>query len=259
MGKQWKQWGLLFSWAPKSLQRVTAAMKLKDDPWKKSYDQLRQHIKMQIHHFADKGLSSQSFGFSNSHVWIWELDHKKSWAPKNWCFWTVVLERTLESPLDCKGIQLVHPKGNQSWVFTGRADAEAETLVLWPPMWRTHSLQKTLMLGKIEGRRRRGRQRMRCLDGITDWMDVSLSKLREWVKPGMLPSMGSQSRTGLNWTDWYLLCTLFLLHQLYLRSSGIGSRRLGTPPLEDEWITCETQRTFPSTLRESRSNAQQPL
>ena len=81
----------------------------------------------------DKGLSSQSCGFSCSHVWIWELDSKESWAPKNWCFWTVVLEKTLESPLDCKEIQLVHPKGNQSWIFIGRTDAEAETPILWPP------------------------------------------------------------------------------------------------------------------------------
>ena len=102
-------------------------------PWKKSYDQPRQHIKKQRQAFADKGLSSQSYGFSSSHVWMWELDYKESWAPKNWCFWTVVLEKTLESPLDCKEIQLVHPKGDQSWVFIGRTDAEAETPILWPP------------------------------------------------------------------------------------------------------------------------------
>ena len=82
---------------------------------------------------ANKGPSSQSYGFSSSHVWMWEVDYKESWAPKNWCFWTVVLEKTLESPLDCKKVQPVHPKGDQSWVFTGRTDAEAETLILWPP------------------------------------------------------------------------------------------------------------------------------
>ena len=84
-------------------------------------------------YFANKGPSSQSYGFSSSHVWMWELDYKESWAQKNWCFWTVVLEKTLESPLDCKQIQLVHPKGDQSWVFIGRTDVEAETPILWPP------------------------------------------------------------------------------------------------------------------------------
>ena len=102
-------------------------------PWKKSYDQTRQHIKKQRHYFANKGLSSQSYGFSSSHVWMWELDREESWAPKNWCFWIVVLEKTLESPLDCKEIQPVHSEGDQPWIFTGRTDAEAETPVLWPP------------------------------------------------------------------------------------------------------------------------------
>ena len=111
---------------------VTAAMKLKA-PWKESYDKPRQHIKKLKHHFADKGPYSQSYGFSSSHAQMWELDHKESWAPKNWCFWTVVLEKTLESPLDCKEIQPVHPKGDQSWVFIGRTDAETETPILWPP------------------------------------------------------------------------------------------------------------------------------
>ena len=120
--------------APKSLQMVTAAMDLKDTcSLKKSYDKPIQHIKKQRQYFADKGPSSQSYGFSSSHVWMWELDYKESWALKNWCFWTVVLEKTLESPLDCKEIQSVHPKGNQSWIFIGRTDAEAETLILWPP------------------------------------------------------------------------------------------------------------------------------
>ena len=100
-------------------------------PWKKSYDQPRQHIKKQRHYFANKGPSSQGYGFSSSHIWMWELDYKESWALKNWYFWTVMLEKILESPLDCKEIQPVHPKGNQSWIFIGRTDAEA--LILWPP------------------------------------------------------------------------------------------------------------------------------
>ena len=102
-------------------------------PWKKSYDQPRQHIEKQRHYFVNKGLSSQGYSFSSSHVWIWELDYKESWALKNWCFWTMVLEKTLESPLDCKKIQSVHPEGNQSWIFIGRTDADAETPILWPP------------------------------------------------------------------------------------------------------------------------------
>ena len=101
--------------------------------WKKNYDKLRQRIKKQRHYFADKGLSSQSYGFSSSHVWMWELDYKESWAPKNWRFWTMVLEKTLESPLDCKEIQPVYPKGNQPLIVIGRTDAKAETPVLWLP------------------------------------------------------------------------------------------------------------------------------
>ena len=124
----------LFLGAPTSLQMVTVAMKLKTlAPWKKSYDQPRQHIKKQRHYFANKGPSNQSYGFSSSHVWMWELDYKEGWSLKNLCFWTVVLDDILESPLDFKEIQPVHPKGNQSWIFIGRTDAEAETPILWPP------------------------------------------------------------------------------------------------------------------------------
>ena len=116
--------------------------------WKKSYGQPRQHIKKQRHYFANKGLSSQGYGFSSSHVWMWELDHKESWVPKNWCFWTVVLEKTLESPWDCKEIQLVHSKGNQSWIFFGWTDAEAETPILWPPDAKSWLMWKDPDVGK---------------------------------------------------------------------------------------------------------------
>ena len=169
-------------------------------PWKKSYDQPRQYIIKQRHYFADKVLSSQSHGFSSSHVWMWELDHKESWAPKNWCFWTVVLEKTLESPLDCKEIKPVNPKRNQSWIFFGRTDAKAVQYV-GHLMWRTDPLEKILMLGKIEDRRSRGQQRIRWLNGINDSKDTSLSSSGGWWwtgKPGMLQSTGSK-RVGHDW------------------------------------------------------------
>ena len=116
-------------------------------PWKKNYHQPRQHIKKQRHHFANKGSSSQSYGFSSGHVWMWELDHKESWVLKNWCFWTMVLQETLESSLDCKEIQPVHPKGDQSWVFIGRTDAEAETPIMWRA-WCEEPDVKSLLIGK---------------------------------------------------------------------------------------------------------------
>ena len=108
----------------------------------------RQHIKKQRHYFVNKGTSSQGYGFSSGHVWIWELDYKESWAPKNWCFWTVVLEKTLDSLLDCKEIQPVHPKGDQSWVFIGRTDVEAEMPILWPPDAKSWLLGKDPEAGK---------------------------------------------------------------------------------------------------------------
>ena len=119
-------------------------------PWKESYDQPRQHIKKQRHYFANKGPSRQGYGFSSSHGQMWELDHKEGWALKNWCFQTVVLEETLESPLDCKEIKPVNPKRNQSWIFFGRIDAEAKAPILWPPD------VKSWLTGKV-------------LDGGKDW------------------------------------------------------------------------------------------
>ena len=148
--------------------------------------------------------SSQGCGFSSSQVWMWELDYKESGMSKNWCFWSVVLEKMLESPLDCKEIQPVYPKGNQSWIFIGRTDAEAETSILGSPDVNTDSFEKTLMLGKTEGKRRRGWQRMRGLDDITDSMDTGLGRLQELVmdrEPGVLQSMGWQ-RVRYHWATF---------------------------------------------------------
>ena len=156
MGKQWKQWQILFWGAPKSPWTVATATNLKMlVPWKESYDKARQHIKKQKHHFVNKDPSSQSFGFSSSHVWMWELFHKESWTPKNLFFQTVVLEKTLECPSDSKDIKPVNPKGNQPWIFIGRTDAKAEAPYVGHLMRRADSSEKPLMLGEIEGRRRR--------------------------------------------------------------------------------------------------------
>ena len=149
--------------------------------WKKSYDQPRQHIKKQRHYFANKGLASQSYGFSNSQVWMWELDYKESWTLKNWWLWTVVLGKNLESPLDSKEIQPVNPKEISPEYSWEGLMLKQKLQYFGHLMQRTDSLEKTLILGKIEGGRRRGRQRMRWLDGITDFMYMSLSKLPELV------------------------------------------------------------------------------
>ena len=151
---------------------------------RKVKDQPRQHIKKQRHYLANKGPSSQGCGFSRGHVWMWEstsMDCEESWALKNWCFWSVVLEKIIESPLDCKEIQPVHSEGDQPWDFFGGNDVEAETPVVWPPHAKSWLIGKDPDAGRDWGRRRRGQQRMRWLDGITDSKDMNLSELQESV------------------------------------------------------------------------------
>ena len=170
--------------------------------WKESYDEPRQHIKKQRHYFVHKHLYSQSYGFSSSHVWMWELDHKEGWALKNWCFWTAVLKKTLESPLDCKEIQPVHPKGDQSWVFIGRTNAEAP--ILWPLDVKNWLIGKNPHAGKDWGGRR---QKEKKAGGEEDdrgwdcWMASPTQGIWVWVnsgswwwtgRPGVLQSMGWQ-------------------------------------------------------------------
>ena len=153
------------------------------------------------HPFVDKGLSSQSYGFSSSHVWMWELDHKESWMPKNWCFWTVVLEKTLQSPLDCKRIKPVNPKRNQSWIFIGRTEAEAEAPILWLPDVKSWCTGKDHDAGKDWRQEEMGTTEDEMvgwhhrLNGH-DW--ASPGRWWRTGKPGVLQSMGSQ-RAGHTW------------------------------------------------------------
>ena len=210
-------------------------------PWKKSYDQPRQHIKKQRHYFANKGPSCQSYGFSSSHVWMWELDHKESWAPKNWCFWIVVLE-TLFFFFWCWRLLRVLWTARRSKQFILNEISPAYSLeglmlklklqYFGHLMRRTDSLEETLMLGKIEGRRRRGQQRMRWLDDVTDSMVLSLSKLQELVMDreagcaavhGVVKSQTRQNDwTELNYAnplcrlDLWWLCGQFLSFSLLL-------------------------------------------
>ena len=184
-------------------------------------------LSKQRHDFANKSPYSQSYGSSSSHAWMWELDHKESWAPKNWCFWTVVLEKTLESPLDCKEIQPVHPKGNQSWIFIGRTDAEAEAPILWPPDAKNQLIGKDLDAEKIEGRRRKWWQRTRWLGGTIDSMDMGLSKFWEMVKDGgaWCAAVHGVSESWTCLSDWTTVSK-----GLPWRLSG------GRPAMQEMWV-----------------------
>ena len=141
----------------------------------------REYTSKQRHYFADKGPSSQSYVFSSSYVWMWKLDYKESWALENWCFWTVVLEKTLESPLDCKESQPVHPKGDQSWIFIGRTNTEAEAPIFWPPDVKNWLTGRDRDSGKDWRQEEKETTEDEMVDGITDSMDMSLSKLQELV------------------------------------------------------------------------------
>ena len=149
MGKQWKQWQTLFWGDSKITADGDCSHEIKTlTPWKESFDQSRQHIKKQRHYFANKGPSSQGYGFSTYHVSMWEMNYKESWALKNWCFWSVVLEKTLKSSLDSKEIQPVNPKGNQSWIVVGRTDVKIKTPIIWPHNAKTSLLGKDPNAGK---------------------------------------------------------------------------------------------------------------
>ena len=188
MGKWWRYWQTFFLglqnhcrwWLPP--WNFKNACSLEEKLWPP-----RQHIEKQRHYFANKDPSSQSYGFSSSHVWMWELDYKESWAPKSWCFWTVVLEKMLESPLDCKEIQPAQPKGNQFWIFIRRTDAEAETPIIWPPDAKSWLIWKDPDAGKDWTQEEKGMTE----DEMTEWHHwVNSMSWWQTGRPGMLQSMG---------------------------------------------------------------------
>ena len=199
-------------------------------PWKESYDQPRQHIEKQRHYFAKKGPSSQGYGFSCGHVWMWELDCEESSAPKKWCFWTVMLEKTLENPLDYKKIQPVLSEGEQPWDFFGRNDAKAETPVLWPPHAKCWLIRKDSDAGRDWGQEQKGTTEDE-MAGWHHWLDGRES---EWT-PGdgdgqeglaCCDSWGrkkSDTTEQLNWTE--LICVWSAkMHRKYLYTNYFNQK-----------------------------------
>ena len=196
-------------------------------------DQLRRHIRKQRHYFVNKGPSCQGYGFFCGHVWMWELDYKESWVLKNWCFWTVVLEKTLGSPLDCKEIQPVHPKGDQSWVFIGRTDVEAETPTLWPPDVKNWLIGKDPDVGKDWGQEEKGMTE----DEMVGWhhrldahgfgwtMGVGDGQ-RGLVSFGSWGGKESDTAEWLNWTDTFMRLVLLSFPKFTWINRGRGVKLL---------------------------------